>query len=144
MVHSMFAPCGMNCGICIAYQREKNICKGCWSSNGHKSKSCFSCIIKNCILLEKTNSKFCFECDKFPCRRLKQLDKRYRLKYRMSMIENLQFIEKFGLENFEQEESIRWKCSTCGGSICVHRGYCLKCNDQKNSVRKFKSISSEI
>jgi uncharacterized OB-fold protein len=62
----------------------------------------------------------------------------------MSMIENLQFIEKFGLENFEQKESIRWKCSTCGGSICVHRGYCIKCNDQKNSVRKTKSISSEI
>ncbi len=132
----MIAPSGMTCGICVAYLRDKNICKGCWSNNGHKSKSCLNCSIKNCVLLEKTNSKFCYACAKFPCIRLKQLDKRYRLKYNMSMIENLQYIEKFGLENFELKESSRWKCATCGGTVCVHLRYCLKCNDQKNQVGK--------
>jgi hypothetical protein len=139
----MIAPCGMNCGICLAYLRDKNICPGCWSDNGHKSNSCINCIIKNCELLQKTDSKFCYECSKFPCTRLKQLDKRYRLKYKMSMIENLNYIKEFGLANFEQKESIRWKCGICGGIICVHRGICLKCNDQKNPILKTKSTSTE-
>ncbi len=127
----LIAPCGMNCGICMAYLRDKNVCKGCWSDNGDKSKSCINCSIKNCNLLSKTDPTFCYGCTKFPCSRIKQLDKRYRLKYNMSMIENLHYIQDFGLENFEKKESIRWKCETCGGTICVHRGYCLKCHPKK-------------
>jgi ribosomal protein L40E len=126
----LIAPCGMNCGICMAYLRDKNICSSCWSTSGYKSDSCKKCSIKNCELLAKTDSKFCYECSKFPCARLKQLDKRYRLKYKMSMIENLHYIEESGVENFVQKESIRWKCETCGGPICVHRGFCLKCNNK--------------
>jgi hypothetical protein len=143
MSTQLIAPCGMNCGICMAYLRDKNVCKGCWSNNGDKSKSCANCIIKNCELLQKTDSKFCCECANFPCTRLKQLDKRYRLKYKMSMIENLNYIAKFGLENFAQKELIRWKCDTCGGTICVHHGFCLKCNDQKNRGNKIKSTAIE-
>jgi len=139
MENPLIAPCGMNCGICLAYLRDKNNCNGCWSSNGHKSKSVSQCIIKNCELLQKTDSKFCYECSKFPCKRLKQLDKRYRLKYNMSMIENLQFIERFGVNVFLQNESIRWKCETCGGNICVHRKYCLKCTIREKQVGKARN-----
>lgn len=139
----LMEPCGMNCGICLAYLRDKNICPGCWSDNRYKSKSCSNCIIKNCDLLERTDSKFCYDCSKFPCARLKQLDKRYRLKYHMSMIENLHFIGKYGVENFELKESLRWMCNSCGGAICVHRGFCLRCNKQKNLVRKTRRTSSE-
>jgi hypothetical protein len=128
MSAQLIAPCGMNCGICLANLRDKNICPGCWSDNKYKSKSCSNCIIKNCELLQKTDSKFCYECSNFPCTRLKQLDKRYRLKYKMSMIENLLYIKEFGLEDFKKKEAIRWNCDTCGGMICVHRGICLKCS----------------
>jgi len=130
MNSTMIAPCGMNCGICLANLRDKNICPGCWSNDRYKSKSCANCSIKNCELVEKTGSEFCYDCSNFPCARLKQLDKRYRLKYKMSMIENLLYIKEFGLEKFEQKEAIRWKCDTCGGMICVHRGICLKCRNQ--------------
>jgi len=143
MDSKLIAPCGMNCEICLAYLRDKNVCYGCWSNNDHKSKSRSTCIIKNCTFLEKTDSKFCYECVKFPCTRLKQLDKRYRLKYSMSMLENLHYIKKFGLEKFEQKEAIRWKCNTCGGTICVHRGYCLKCNDRENPRTKIRTTSTE-
>lgn len=138
----MIAPCGMNCGICMANLRDKNKCNGCRSNIGYKSESCAECIIRNCELLKNTVSKFCYECSKSPCPRLKQLDKRYRLKYKMSMIENLQNIEKFGLENFVENESLRWKCETCGGTICVHKGFCINCNDQKNNEIKMKDKSS--
>lgn len=123
----MIAPCGMNCAICLAYLREKNRCSGCWGANDNKSKSCIQCIIKNCELLAKTKSKFCYECSKYPCLRLKQLDKRYRTRYYMSMIENLEYIREKGLTVFIKKENLRWKCKNCGGTICVHRGICLEC-----------------
>lgn len=128
MEPTLIAPCGMNCGICLAHLREKNICPGCRLIIKSKAKSRTNCIIRNCSLLAETDSKFCFDCTKFPCTRLKQLDKRYRTKYKMSMIENLGFIKSKGLENFIQKEKERWRCGNCGGSICVHRGFCLSCN----------------
>jgi hypothetical protein len=128
---SLIAPCGMNCGICMAYLREKKKCPGCYGSNEDKSVSVMKCIIKNCEIIKNNQSGFCFECEKYPCARLKQLDKRYKTKYAMSMIENLENIKNFGLKKFVTEERIRWACSECGGIICVHRGYCYQCGKRK-------------
>ena len=36
-------------------------------------------------------------------------------------------IENIGLELFVLNEKTRWYCPTCGGMICVHKGYCLRC-----------------
>jgi len=123
----LIAPCGMNCGICLAYLRDKNVCNGCRGSNDNKSRSCINCIIKNCEFYNRTDAKFCFDCNNYPCLRLKQLDKRYRTKYNMSMIENLENIKKNGLNNFIAHEYSRWICIHCGGVKCVHRGICLYC-----------------
>jgi hypothetical protein len=130
--NSLIAPCGMNCGICLGYLREKNHCNGCreWSRN--KSEYCNKCIIINCELLSKTDSKFCYDCEKYPCRRLKQLDLRYRTKYNMSMIENLEFIRESGLERFMHKEKERWTCPSCGSTLCVHRDFCLNCKEPRN------------
>jgi len=59
---------------------------------------------------------------------MKQLDKRYRIKYQMSNLDNLTIIKTSGLDVFVQLENEKWKCKECGGKICVHRGFCLKCN----------------
>lgn len=125
----LIAPCGVNCGICLAYLREKKKCPGCRGSDENKSFSCINCRIKNCDELNKNNIKFCFECKKIPCTRLKNLDKRYRLKYNMSMIENLENIKKFGVRKFVNNEKIRWACPKCGETICVHRGCCYNCGE---------------
>jgi hypothetical protein len=45
----------------------------------------------------------------------------------MSTIENLENIKKFGVSEFVKNEKIRWTCSQCGGTICVHRGFCYNC-----------------
>jgi hypothetical protein len=127
MKSSLIASCGMNCGICRGYLREKKKCPGCRGGNENKAFSCVNCNIKNCIELNKNDLKFCFECEKFPCERIKQMDKRYRTKYNMSTIENLDTIKKFGLREFVKNEKIRWACSRCGEIICVHRGYCDSC-----------------
>lgn len=128
----LIAPCGMNCGICLAYQRSLNTCGGCLSDNRNKPAYCLRCIIKNCELLAQTSSGFCYECEKYPCKRLRQLDKRYRTKYHMSMIENLETIKTLGLQAFVDQENERWRCIRCGGTLCVHRNYCLTC--QKASM----------
>jgi hypothetical protein len=132
----LIAPCGMNCGICLAYLRDKNTCGGCWADEAEKRASCTKCSIRNCEALEKTQSKFCYECPIFPCKRLKQLDKRYRLRYAMSMTENLETIKREGLERFVLAEAERWKCQACGGTICVHRGVCLKCEKEKTTKQR--------
>jgi hypothetical protein len=127
---SLIAPCGMNCGICMAYLREKNKCPGCRESNKNKAFSVKNCRIINCAL-KKNKFKYCFTCKNIPCKRLKQLDKRYRTKYSMSMIENLANIKRFGIRIFVKNERERWTCSKCGGTICVHRGYCNSCGKKK-------------
>jgi hypothetical protein len=122
---SRIAPCGMNCGTCLAFLRVKNHCPGCRISSTAKPISCQKCIISNCIHLEKTNSKFCYECVKFPCTRMKQLDKRYRTRYNTSFIENLLMIKEKGIEDFLEFESDRRTCQECGSVLCVHRQNCM-------------------
>jgi hypothetical protein len=123
----LIAPCGMNCALCLAYQRPKNHCPGCNGPDTNKAKSCAACIIKNCAELRQFKDGFCFACEKFPCRRLKQLDLRYRTKYGMSMLENLQIIKTQGISRFIELEKAKWICAQCGSLLCVHRETCLKC-----------------
>ncbi len=132
----LIAPCGINCGLCLGFLRDKNKCHGC-RSDLNKVKHCSVCAIKNCEHLSMTDSKFCYDCETYPCTRIKQLDKRYRIKYNVNVIDNHKFIKDFGIESFVQHEKIKWKCRDCGGVICVHRGYCLAC--AKNKKVKVKS-----
>jgi hypothetical protein len=85
------------------------------------------CTILNCNLLAKSGSLFCHACEKYPCARLKSLDKRYRTKYRLSLLGNLEYLRQNGPEAFLQQQDDAWHCRDCGENICVHRGYCLKC-----------------
>jgi hypothetical protein len=131
----LIAPCGMNCGICLGYLREDNHCPGCRGNWEQNRKYIRKCIIRNCELLKKNKQKFCSdECGKYPCRRLKALDKRYRTRYGMSMLENLENIKKFGIIKFIKNEEKRWRCAKCGGTICVHRGYCYSCGKKLKNL----------
>lgn len=124
----LIAPCGMNCGTCIAYLREKNRCPGCRIYSADKAISIQRCIIPKCVHLDRTISKFCYECDKYPCKRIKQLDKRYKTKYNTSFIENLTMIKENGIDNFLAFESNRRTCPKCGSVLSVHRENCLICS----------------
>jgi hypothetical protein len=123
----LIAPCGMNCGTCIAFLRDKNKCYGCRIPFDDTSKSRLRCTVKNCANLEKTDSKFCYDCEMFPCRRLKQLDKRYKTKYRTSFIQNLLMIKETGIGHFLAFEAERRTCPQCGKVLSVHRPSCLAC-----------------
>jgi hypothetical protein len=129
---SQIAPCGMNCGTCMAYLRENNRCPGCRVISSDKNVSVQRCIIIKCMYLEKTESKFCYECEKYPCRRLKQLNKRYSTKYGTSFFENLSIIKEKGIDEFLEFETKRRTCTNCGATLCVHKPYCLECKIQLN------------
>jgi hypothetical protein len=130
----LIAPCGMNCAVCRAHLRDRKKCPGCRGEDNNKSVSCVKCIIRNCETIKTSQSGFCYECPEYPCRRLKDLDKRYRTKYGMSMVENLESIRANGLSAFVAREVERWGCRNCGGVICVHSGYCQACGEKKPVV----------
>jgi hypothetical protein len=128
--HELIAPCGMNCGICRAYldhsktkvRGKATHCVGCRP----RSKKC-AFLKGNCPDLREGRIEFCFQCSKFPCDRLLHLDERYRTRYGMSMIENLEMIKANGIEAFLKNEEKRWSCQKCGGAICVHDRKCYAC-----------------
>ena len=128
----LIAPCGMNCGTCLGYLREKNKCTGCRLKSASKTPSRVNCTILNCSHLAETASKFCYECLKYPCKRMLQLDKRYRTKYKTSLMENLGRIRDLGLEAFAESEHEKWLCPRCGGTICIHAGCCMKCTPKRS------------
>ena len=127
ILSTLIAPCGMNCSLCYAHARNKNVCPGCRGDDSVKSKTRVMCRIKNCEKIAQGRGRYCFSCDSFPCDRLKHLDKRYRTKYGMSMIDNLVYIKKSGIRQFIQSEKERWSCPACGEIICVHKPQCLAC-----------------
>ena len=128
---NLIAPCGMNCRLCWGYIREYNTCPGCRrinSQDSQKSKYRNRCKIKNCEQIAKGKIKYCSDkCDRYPCARLQQLDKRYRTKYGMSMIDNLKMINESGIRHFIRNEKVKWVCPECGEMICVHKPTCLSC-----------------
>ena len=128
---NLIAPCGMNCRLCLGFTREINSCPGCRlidQQGSKKSEYRNRCRIRNCEFITSGKIKYCnASCGKFPCDRLKQLDKRYRTKYGMSMIDNLKMINEVGIRNFIQNEKLKWSCPECGEMICVHKPTCLSC-----------------
>lgn len=123
----LIAPCGINCGLCMAYMRDRKPCPGCLGDDSLKTKVRVLCRIKNCEKMASSEEKYCFVCDSFPCDRLKNLDKRYRAKYGMSMIENLENIKKFGIMQFIRNEEEKWKCPKCGELLCANKPQCPYC-----------------
>jgi hypothetical protein len=116
--HLDIAPCGLNCGRCKARFRKKNPCPGCRAMTGAVRSSWFNvCLMRNCTERKKPH---CGGCDVFPCVKLRNLDKRYRLKYGTAPIANLEFIHASGIRRFLAKEEAE-RCR--GGCIhCMHDG----------------------
>jgi hypothetical protein len=137
----LIAPCGMNCALCASYIAQKNDLK----TKGIRMPYCAGCRPRNkqCSFIKKRCSKlltgevvFCYECADFPCNNLKAIDARYSSRYRMSMVENLHFINVQGMEKFLKMQQEKWKCPTCGGLICCHNGLCFNCDLEKLKAKK--------
>lgn len=126
MNYASIAPCGVICDLCVGFQRTKNKCAGC-NSTGNKPYHCTACSIKSCPEKNGNEELLCCECEKFPCSRIKNLDRRYTTKYGESPLSNLQRIKEVGFSEFLETEKEKWKCIECGHLLCVHRHECLNC-----------------
>jgi hypothetical protein len=131
MKEELIAVCGMNCRICVAYfgyalsgKKRKKPCIGCRPTD----RNC-AFIKKRCKKLSKKEVNYCFECSDFPCENLEKLDKRYRERFKMSMIDNLNFIKKNGINDFLKSQEEKYKCAECGDVICVHTDKCYECGN---------------
>ena len=121
----LIAPCGMNCNVCRAVL-----------DNSGRAKQCPGCKPRGkgctyyggmCEKLRSEGVRFCHECGDFPCKKLKQLDKRYRTSYDYSFLEALAFIRDKGMKAHIAKEKKRWKCPGCGGTVCIHTLKCYGC-----------------
>ncbi|WP_394706859.1 DUF3795 domain-containing protein [Marispirochaeta sp.] len=137
MDNESVAPCGVICDICLGFQRKKNKCFGC-KSTGNKPYHCTVCSIKACPEKDGDESILCYKCKKFPCRRIRNLDKRYTTKYGESPIQNLETIKENGIKEFVRIEKEKWKCDKCGHLLCVHRETCLICGSKNQFFPEVK------
>jgi hypothetical protein len=122
---TLIASCGMDCAICMAHLRKKNRCDGCNAPDRRCHKNC---VISSCSLIKE---RYHHTCTEYPCEKLRQLDDRYRKKYGMSMLANLEAIRQNGIREFVRTERERWTCTTCGGIIDVHHRRCSGCGKER-------------
>ena len=143
MEEKLIAPCGMNCGICSRYLALRNDIR----SKGIRMAYCSGCRPRNrlcafvkrgCSLLLNGQAQYCYECKDFPCPNLLKLDKKYKTFFRMSMIENLEYIRDNGTDQFLAKEVEKCKCPNCGGVICCHNGLCFDCSLDRLRQKKQK------
>ena len=135
----LIAPCGMNCAICSRYlayinNLKRSQCIGCRPRN----KRC-TYLYKKCIgPKNKFNRKarYCFECAKYPCKEINRMDNRYKTSYKMSVIDNLEFIKLKGIKLFINNQIEKYKCVKCTGLVSIHNRKCFKCDTITKLVEK--------
>ncbi len=139
----LIAPCGLDCNVCSGYLaihhdiRKKGIrmsyCAGCRPRDKH-----CAFLKKRCERLRTHSVDFCSVCPEYPCENLLHLDSRYKTLFRMNLLENLACIKTDGMEKFLRSEEAKWRCPSCGGSICCHNGLCFVCD--VNRLKKKKQM----
>ena len=128
----MIAPCGVNCLACSAYLDSKKPCPGCRAPIEQIArKSCRNCVKKQCAL--ERGLQWCFECSRFPCTRIKSLDKRYQHNYDVDLIQNGSDAKR-DMDAFLQTQRECFTCKSCGGIIDQHHQKCSECG--KNTDNK--------
>jgi len=127
----LIAPCGLDCALCYRFQRRKDACSGCRGDISDKLKSCLNCKIKNCALIKNNTVEICSDCDQFPCEAIKNLDKRYRKSYRLSVLDDFKRIKTVGMARYLREQDKKWACTKCGETLCMHKDVCPSCGEPR-------------
>jgi len=86
--------CGVFCGGCPTYTREKNPCPGA----AINSKRCESCKTFHLCCQDK-GITHCHECEEFPCKKFKSFAKRWQ-KYGQNFVDNQKILRNIGSEQF--------------------------------------------
>lgn len=94
LYHGRIPACGVFCGGCPIYTREKKPCPGAEINKARctKCKTFHLCCVGRGI-------SHCYQCDDFPCTKFKGFARRW-LKYGQDFIENQQLLEQVGETEF--------------------------------------------
>lgn len=122
---TMLAPCGVNCAVCYVFLKKKKPCLGCHGGDTSKPEHCRTCEIKACATAQGVD--FCFNCPTYPCAIIKRLDKSYKQRYQVSLIENAATIQAVGAQAFLLTEQAKWSCPVCEGVVALHDRICSEC-----------------
>ena len=126
---NMFAPCGMNCQVCIKHITGNNPCPGCQIDSPNKTKNALKCKIRAC--LPKKRVKYCGRCSEFPCKLIKKQDKNNKKRYNYSSLENAKKIKNTGIKKIMTLNRQEWTCPDCGGIISIQERKCTDCGKEK-------------
>ncbi len=121
----LFAPCGMNCMVCYRYVSRTKPCVGCLNADVGKPAHCRKCRIKDCVSAK--GCTHCYACSDYPCSSVKNLDKSYRMRYGVSLLENSRFVKLHGLAAFMKRQKQIFTCPECGGVFSLHDKECSEC-----------------
>ena len=98
-------PCGIYCGTCPNFTRERNKCKGYASAcKARKCKSIYICCV------EKKGLEFCHQCKIFPCSRFKKFAATW-LKYKQDLLKNQEEIKQFEKSKFIEKQNTKTQSS---------------------------------
>lgn len=122
------APCGINCFVCYKHLRAKKPCPGCLMGDTGKQGHCLDCEIKRCALAQ--GHTHCIACERYPCARIKRMDKSYRTRYGLSLVENARTARENGIDAWMEAERARWQCPDCAGAISQHEKTCSECGQK--------------
>lgn len=137
----LIAPCGMNCAICSRYlsyvnNLNKSQCIGCRPGNKKCSYLFGKCSGMNSTIKGNATSFFCYECQEYPCKQINRMDSRYRKNYKMSVKDNLEYINKMGIDEFLNEQYKEHHCPRCDGLLSIHNRKCFNCDTVTKLVEK--------
>lgn len=121
----LLAPCGMSCLVCYAHLRTRRPCHGCRGPDDRKPNHCRACKIKACA--EDHQVEHCGDCATFPCALIKRLDRSYRQRYQVSLIDYTTQLKLLGITAFLKTQQAEWTCAQCGGVISLHDRACSVC-----------------
>lgn len=127
----LIAPCGISCRTCYVFQRAKAPCPGCYGDDAQKPKHCRQCAIAACAATRNGSTGTCADCEK-PCRRLKEMDRRYRRQYGEALLDTLAYLKAHGMQALQAREATRWTCPACGETLCVHASECPACKTPRS------------
>jgi rRNA maturation endonuclease Nob1 len=109
---------------------EQLRCHGCKSRVN--AVYCVDCDIKRCA--ENKQVEYCFECDEYPCSRLVDF-KNDEHPHHSIVLQNLNFIQEQGVDEWLRVQKTRWSCANCGTSFTWYAQVCKMCGGELYSCR---------
>ncbi|WP_071797437.1 DUF3795 domain-containing protein [Labilibacter marinus] len=87
-------PCGIYCGVCPVFVRDKNLCLG--AETSCKTKKCKSIYV---CCIDKKKLDYCYQCKTYPCSRFKKFANTW-LKHGQDLYKNQELLKAKGKNHF--------------------------------------------